>query len=728
MPPRFQSLLLDIHARLLSAGTDHEEVLDGVVGLLARALGCPAAWIALADASGTLHIEAVGGTHPQLETLPGQALPHSKGLRGETLAYRCLRTGKTAQARDAVAELPITLPPGATAVLPLASGAAPHGVLGLRAAPGRSFRQGELAFLETVATHLAAVLALRARVAAADEALAHRHQAAAVFDSAMEGIFITDLNGRILAANPAACRITGYDAAEVLGATPALFKSGRHDQAFYEAFWASLRAYGCWRGEIWNRRKNGEIYPELLCVSAIHDDSGQAVRFVALLIDISEQKRIESELARKAYYDQLTGLPNRGLFEDYLAKVLARARREGSTVAVLFFDLDDFKYVNDTLGHDEGDRLIRTVAERLAACLRSEDMVARLGGDEFVVALPGIPHMHDAATVARKLLDSVCGPVALGTDEVYVSGCIGIALFPDDGDSPDLLLRCADNAMYGAKELGSNSMLFYRPEMHTRSGERFAIGSALKNALGANEFFLVYQPQFRAGAQRPVGVEALLRWRHNGEVITPDRFIPLSEEKGLIVEVGEWVLRTACTQGRLWHEQGFSDLRVAVNLSARQFRERTLVPMIYEVLEETGFPPAALEIEITESLTLSNANSAPNILGALKEMGVGIAIDDFGTGYSSLACLGRYPIDTLKIDLSFVQAIGRDPRVEAIICAIVAMAGTLGIALVAEGVETEAQRDFLLGRGCDVIQGYLVGKPMLPQEFDAHFASGLLPH
>ena len=725
LSPLHQALLLDFVTRCMRDDARAPAVMQDLCTLLHVGLGYRLVWLAVADEAGGLAVTAAAGAAAETAGLVGVTL-QARGRRGETQSHRCLRTGHRVTSRHAVAELPPPAQPGALAVLPLKSADRVDGVLGVLADPTHHthhFARDELELLDRLASQAAFALRMLSRFGAADEAGAHQKLASAVFEYAMEGIFITDLDGRILAANPAACRITGYSEQELFGATPAILKSGRHDSAFYEAFWQALIEDGSWRGEIWNRRKSGEVYPELLCVSAIHSDEGRVVRYVALLVDISRQKAVEAQLERKANHDELTGLPNRGQFQGYLARVLARARREQGRLAVLFLDLDGFKYVNDTLGHSEGDVLIRTVADRLLHGLRSEDMVARLGGDEFAVVLPGISHLQDAATVARKLLELMSEPVALAHCEVHVTASVGIAVFPEDGDSVDLLLRRADNAMYNAKEMGCNTVQFYRPEMDARSGERFTIGSALKHALERDDLFLVYQPQIDVRCGRLVGVEALLRWRHQGEVISPARFIPIAEETGLIVAIGEWVLRTACAQGRAWLERGLHGLRMSVNLSARQFRERRLLGMIRAALDDSGFPAPQLDVEITETLAMGNAVATGHVLAALKDMGVGIAIDDFGTGYSSLAYLGQYPLDTLKIDLSFVQAIGRAPRVESIIRAVIAMARTLELKLIAEGAETAAQIDFLREAGCDVVQGYFLGEPMAAELFEARYCA-----
>lgn len=729
-----QALLLDVHALLMTENAHRDVLLQRLCELLQASLAFPLVWAGLLNDGGELETLAAAGAEAGAEgegrTAVGSVIRHIGGLRGEPLALRCVRTGQAVFSERAQSELPFPLVSGSALYLPFKRDDEVQGVLCLGAPCGHLFPETEQILLDLVARHTGFALAMLARFSAANRAEERLKLAAAVFDHALEGIFITDAQGRILAANPAVCRITGYDTAELIGQTPRLFRSERHDQAFYEAFWQGLETQGFWQGEIWNRRRNGEEFPEMLSVSAIRDDAGRPVQYVSLLVDISAQKEVEARLAHRAHHDDLTGLPNRAMFKEFLTHALARAHREQHTMALLYLDVDHFKYINDTLGHHEGDTLLRAVATRLLACLRKDDVVARLGGDEFAVALCEITHMQDASLVAGKILDAMAEPLHLAGQEVSISVSVGISLFPDDGEGLDALLRNADNAMYHAKEKGRNGIQFYRPEMSARSSERLALGSALKKALERNEFSLAYQPLIAADDGRCVGVEVLLRWHGAEGVVSPARFIPVAEETGDIVDIGAWVLRTACIQGQAWRAQGLDGLKLAVNLSARQLRERGLIAMVGTALEHTGFPPGSLEIEITESVAMQSVDNTGPILSALKEMGVRLSIDDFGTGYSSLAYLGQYPLDVLKLDASFVQRIGGDGRYEAIVRAVIAMAGNLDLSLVAEGVETSAQKDFLQRNGCDILQGYYLGHPMPAAEFEKWLANwqGWLRH
>jgi len=718
LPPKLQGLLLEVHAALTTEHSQVHEILQDLCDRLANAMAYPLVWAALANASGELEIQAAAGSLPDTRQLKGLTLQQVQGKRGEAHSYRCLRSGQTVQAKHAAGELPISLPPGSLLLVPLKAGNASLGVLAALRCRDDPFHETEQFLLGLIAGHTACTLKMLHRYHSATETANRLKLAAAVFDHALEGIFITDRDGTILAANPSACRITGYNERELLGQTPRLFRSGRQTPEFYAAFWRDLKLRGSWHGEIWNRRKNGDVFPEILSVSAIRDSSGEIVRFVALLVDISAQKSVEAQLHYKANHDELTGLSNRVQFNDYLGRALAHARRESFKLAVLFIDLDHFKYINDTLGHQMGDALLQVVAERIRGYLREEDLVARLGGDEFAVLLLGISDLQDAARVAKKLMAALTEPVVLDGNELSITASIGISVFPDDGDSMDDLLRRADNAMYSAKEVGRNTVRFYRSEMGTRSLERMSISSALQHALEREEFFLVYQPQIDFASSRVVGVEALLRWRRGEDVITPGRFIPIAEETSLITRIGEWVLRSACLQGRRWQEKGAGPWRLAINLSPRQFLEKGLLPALQETLASTGFPARQVELEITESLAMANVARTSQLLWSMKNLGVAIAIDDFGTGYSSLAYLGEYPFDTLKIDLSFVHGVGRNTRQESIIRTVIAMAGSLGLGLVAEGVETAQQQQFLLDNGCPVMQGYFLARPMPVEEFD----------
>ncbi|GAB4346235.1 MAG: hypothetical protein Kow006_04440 [Gammaproteobacteria bacterium] len=549
-------------------------------------------------------------------------------------------------------------------------------------------------------------------------------QHAEVFRSIAEGVIITDADQRILAVNPAFTRITGYSEEEVLGNKPGLLRSGRHDRDFYLALWASIHETGQWQGEIWNRRKCGEIYPQLLTISAVKDAEGRVVNYIGVFADISRVKESERRLEHLAHHDPLTDLPNRLLFRARLEHAIQQARRKGRKLAVLFIDLDRFKHINDSLGHAVGDLLLTQVPQRMQVRVRQGDTLSRLGGDEFTVLLEDIDGTREAALVAEKLLRGFEGVFEVEGREFYLTASIGIGLFPDDGEEAETLLRNADAAMYLAKEQGRNSYRFYTRELTATAFERLSIESSLRRAIEREEFFLHYQPLVRISSGDLVGVEALVRWSHDGlGVVAPGKFIPLAEETGLIVPIGQWVLETACAQAQAWRDEGLPLGRISVNVSGQQIRRSDLGKTVRGALEHSGLPGSCLELEITESSFMESNSSQLRALHELHALGVRIAIDDFGTGYSSLSRLKQLPIDTLKIDRSFVRDIPQDPDDVAIAEAVIALARSLQLKVLAEGVENPEQRDFLRELGCDDAQGYLYAQPMAPDRLIAWWRS-----
>ncbi len=553
-----------------------------------------------------------------------------------------------------------------------------------------------------------------------------------VFDSTIEGIMITDTDGVIQSVNPAFTTITGYSADEVIGNNLKLLQSDRHERSFYQQMSQALAEKGEWHGEIWNCRKDGETYPEWLSITAIHNNTGNTTQYVSLFIDISEQKANEARIEHQAYYDALTELPNRRLFNEHLATAFDMAGRREWMAAVMFLDLDRFKTVNDTLGHDMGDRLLVSIAQRLTAVMRQEDLVARMGGDEFTLLLPQIEQRHDAVTVANKILQALSEPVVVAGHELYVTASLGIAIYPDDGACADLLMKNADSAMYRAKERGGNQHQFYSPVMNGAASARLALESDLHKALQQSEFELYYQPQVELASGRISGMEALIRWRHPRlGLISPGSFIPLAEETGLIVAIGEWALHSACTQLKQWQAAGLAAQRVAVNLSARQFYDHDLAATVAAALAASGLAPAHLELELTESIVMNDASATIETLSRLKAMGLTLSIDDFGTGYSSLSYLKRFPLDILKIDASFIHDLGNGEEGGAIVTAIIAMGHSLGLGIIAEGVEERAQLAFLQAQGCDEVQGYYFSRPLpvdeMAQLLQQGFQVGKIP-
>ena len=558
-------------------------------------------------------------------------------------------------------------------------------------------------------------------ISARKEAEEQLRLAGLVFESSAEGIILTDADARILSVNPAFERITGYSAAEAIGERPSIMQSGRQNESYYQEMWQSLREKGLWAGEIWNQRKDGTQYPEWLTISAARDARGQVTHYVGVFTDITDLKRSEEQLRHMAHHDPLTDLANRALLDDRLDHALRRAHRENRLLAVLFIDLDRFKTVNDTLGHDVGDELLIEIANRLQSSLRDGDTLARLGGDEFVLILEDLESPRMAGRVAEKIRSVLHEPVYVSGHELFVAGSIGISLYPDDGDDVATLLKAADSAMYAAKGAGRNGYCFYTAQMTESALERLQIEQQLRHALDSERFILYFQPQFALSDGRLIGAEALIRWEHPTlGIVPPDRFIPAAEESGLIVPIGEWVLREACRQLSDWRRAGLSVPKVAVNVSPRQLGRGDLPTLVRRVLAETGLPAADLELEVTESVAaLGEALLAE--LNELHALGVKLAIDDFGTGFSSLAYLGRMPIDILKIDRVFVQDVDINSANASIIRAVVELARGLRVSVLAEGVETEDQHALLKSFGCHSVQGFLLGKPMAPDAFAAHF-------
>jgi len=540
---------------------------------------------------------------------------------------------------------------------------------------------------------------------------------ASVFEHSAEGILISDQDNRILAVNSAFSRMTGYSIDEVRGENPRMFASGHTEPEVYQQMWASLAAEGRWQGEIWDRRKDGSIYPKWMSVSVVRDLEGALTHYIASFTDITERKAVEAHITHLAHHDALTGLLNRFSLQGRLEQAVSTARREQCPLAVMFIDMDRFKTINDTLGHAVGDELLVEVARRLRECVRDSDIVARLGGDEFVVVLTEVDDATAAARVADKILQALGGLYLIGENELHSTPSIGLAFYPDDGENGEMLMKNADTAMYHAKSQGRNNVQFFTAEMNQAAVERLLLERDLRVAVEAGQFELHYQPQLNSHDGRVVGVEALVRWRHPRDgLLSPAKFISIAEETGLIVSLGEWVLDEACRELRAWRDQGLSDIVMAVNLSAQQLHSPILLERIAQILAKHGLTGADLELEVTESVAMHNPEASIGKLKALRDMGLRLSIDDFGTGYSSLSYLKLLPIHTLKLDRSFVRDIETDDNDVAICTATIALAHTLGLSVVAEGVETEAQRLFLTLHKCDFLQGYLFSKPVPAKE------------
>ncbi len=551
------------------------------------------------------------------------------------------------------------------------------------------------------------------------EAHSRLNQAAAVFRSTGEGVMITDCNGIILDVNKSFTKITGYSRKEVLGCHSSILRSERHDQNFYKNMWQEILQKGHWHGEIWNRAKNGAIYPEMLTISAIdYEPDKQPSGYVGVFADITSQKETEAHLDHLAHYDALTDLPNRLLIRERLIHSLIMSLRKRSKVAVLFLDLDRFKNVNDTLGHRVGDLLLVEIAARLKQLVRAGDTVGRISGDEFCFILEDIHLVTDVIPIVEKLVSVFRESIKIDKHTITISVSIGIAISPDNSSDADALLSYSDSAMYEAKEAGRNTYKFYTEEMTQQALEHSFVQSAMRNALDSSEFSVVYQPQILAQTNALVGVEVLARWQHPSQGhIAPDKFIKIAESSGLIRELGAWVLRKACEQGVEWLASGVQFGRLFVNVSVSQLHDESFLDVVSTCLRETGFSAKHLGFEVTESFIMKDPHHAIKVLSALKALNIQLAVDDFGTGYSSLSYLKQLPIDKLKIDRSFIGDIPSDLDDMAISEAIIAMGRALNLTVIAEGVENELQADFLIGKGCCEMQGYLYSSPLIASDF-----------
>ncbi len=549
--------------------------------------------------------------------------------------------------------------------------------------------------------------------------------AALVYRNSGEAMMVTDAENRIIAINPAFTSVTGYEEHEVLGQPPSMLASGRHDPLFYQRMWHALDTLGTWQGEIWNRRKNGDIYAEWLTINTIYHDYGPVYRRVALFSDITEKKKSEELIWQQANYDALTGLPNRRMVHDRLDLEIRKSHREEKPLALMFIDLDRFKEVNDTLGHEIGDELLKDVAQRMAACVRESDTVGRLGGDEFTVIMGELEDVASVERVATQILESLSSPFQLGNDKAYISASIGITLYPDDAMDISTLLKNADQAMYAAKHEGRNRFHYYTPTMQEAADSRMRLTTDLRLALQEQQFRVYYQPIVDLTTGEIRKAEALVRWQHPAMgLVSPASFIPIAEESGLIHDIGDWVFRQAAAQVARLRDTHHSDFQISVNKSPVQFRaDPRNRPSWFSYLEEIGLPGKSVVIEITENLLMEAREEISGQLMAFRESGVQVALDDFGTGYSSLSYLKKFHIDYLKIDQSFVRTLEPDSSDLALCEAMVEMAHKLGIKVIAEGVETQLQYDLLRQIGCDYGQGYLWSRPVPAGDFEKLLSS-----
>jgi diguanylate cyclase (GGDEF)-like protein/PAS domain S-box-containing protein len=545
--------------------------------------------------------------------------------------------------------------------------------------------------------------------------------ASLVYQNSSEAMMVSDADGTIITVNPSFTELTGYQPEEVIGQTPNILKSGRHDAGFYQAMWHAINTTGHWRGEIWNRRKNGEVFAELLTINSITNKDGKIYRHVALFSDITKKKESDELIWQQANFDSLTGLPNRRMFLDRLAQEMKKSDRRGLPLALLFLDLDHFKDVNDTLGHAKGDILLKDATRRMLGCVRETDTVARMGGDEFTVILGGVDEPGSIERVAQNILSKLAEPFHLESELAYVSASIGITLYPTDAEDIEGLLKNADQAMYATKDSGRNNVSYFTPAMQEAAQKRMRLTNDLRQALLANQFCVHYQPIVEMTTGAVHKAEALVRWLHPERgLIGPAEFIPIAEDTGMIIDIGNWVFRQAAQQVLRWRKAFHPAFQISVNNSPIQFHNLEESRNAWrELMRELGLPGQGIVVEITEGLLLDTSTAVTDLLLEFRDFGIQVSLDDFGTGYSSLSYLQQFDIDYLKIDRSFVQHLALNTKNMALCEAIIAMAHKLGLQVIAEGVETDQQNGLLSGAGCDYVQGFLFSHPLPPNEFEA---------
>jgi len=545
---------------------------------------------------------------------------------------------------------------------------------------------------------------------------------ASVFDYSIEGILITDPTGRILRVNKAFTKITGFSANSVAGKTLAIFSSGRHNQKYFDQLWATLTTNGLWQGEIWNRRITGEMFPAWLNLSVVKNKTGATTHCIGLLTDITDKKLFEQRIQQLAFFDELTQLPNRVLFLDRLSQIVVKANREKMLIPLLYINLNRFKAINDSLGHEQGDLLLKLVAERLKHCVRESDTIGRFGGDEFTIIVEPVNNQDElvriGARIAKSIVETMLRPYDLNGYEAFISANIGIVSFPQDGRNPNELMKNADTAVTHAKRQGPNQYLFYESNMNATAMKRMQMATDMHKALEKGEFELHYQPTLDIESGRINGAEALIRWHHSSMgTIYPLEFIPLAEETGLIIPLSEWIFAEAIRQAKEWHDAGIQPFRIAINMSAHNLRSKELLHFISRMLEEIDISADSVALELTESIFMTDVTGIKSVLTQLDDIGIQLLIDDFGTGYSSLSRLKELPAHTLKIDRSFVHDVPDNIDNKSLVTAMIAMAHSLNMKVIAEGIETEQQLDFLMGQGCDEVQGYLISRPIPAEQF-----------
>lgn len=539
-----------------------------------------------------------------------------------------------------------------------------------------------------------------------------------VFDSVKDGIFLTETDGTIINVNKAFMEITGFSKNEILGKTPGIMKSDKHSDFFYKEMWQRVEKRGEWKGEIWNKRKNGEVYPAFISISSIKDEKERFLNYIAILEDLTTLKESEDNIQKLSNYDLLTGFPNQLLFKDRLEQAVIHGRKHGDMFTILQIDIDNFKLINDSFGYTTGDTLIKKAAERINKRVGEFDTISRISGDEFIIIIQELKKIEEAAVIAQNIINDFKSPFEIEEKEIFITVSIGVTVYPEDGEESEKLMKNSNAALRYAKNQGRSNYQFYSQELNRESFERLEMESALRHAMEKEEFVLYYQPQVDIENGKIIGMEALIRWEHPYlGMVSPAKFIPIAEETGIIVDLGEWVMYTACMQNKLWQEQGYKKLTVSVNLSPLQIKQPDIIEVIKKILETTELSPEYLELEITEGVLMSPNNEILKKIEKIKSMGIKIAIDDFGTGYSSLSYLKRFPMDKLKIDQCFVRDIPQNDN-GAIAKVVIGLAKSLNMRVIAEGVETKEQVDFLRENGCEEIQGYYYGRPMHSLDFE----------
>lgn len=541
-----------------------------------------------------------------------------------------------------------------------------------------------------------------------------------VFEILDEGIMVTDHNQTIVYVNATFTKLTGYTMADVAGKSPRLLSSGRHSAAFYRAMWDTIEETGAWQGEIWNKKKSGEVYVEELSITKVEDNLGRVTHYVGIFKDITIRKQLEAQVRHQAQHDLLTGLPNRILLQEKLDEAIAEAGRDGGQVGLLYLDLDRFKRVNDNLGHHVGDKLLKLAADRIALCLNDRDTVARMGGDELVILLPDVAGEDECAAIADRIIGLFGKPYYIEGHELFITCSIGISLFPDHARDGDMLLKHADQALYMAKNAGRNNYRIFTRALPVNN--YFSMEKAMRDALKYEQFSVYFQPVHHSADLSLQGVEALIRWHHPDKgLVPPASFIPVAEESGLILDIDRWVLRQACLQLARWHERGYRNLTMGVNLSMLQFQQKDLVDQIREALQESGIPPSSLTLEITERTLMQDPDTSIRTMHRIRELGVSMSLDDFGIGYSSFNYLKQLPIQKLKIDRSFTKDIAITEKDFLIVKAVIHMAHSLKLDVVAEGVENRSQLDLLVAEKCDFLQGFYFGRPVAVDAFERQY-------